>query len=252
MDHAPRRLSLAQRLLHQWSYRLIRSAKLPKGAVPPFLRNLGMRGFYPARVVDVGANRGSWTAKALTVFPDAAYTLVEPQIEMKAELDALCAKHRNVRWVQAGLAAIDGELPFTLTGRTSSTFIVSAEDARARGFEQRMVPVMTLARLCREVAGGPPDLLKVDAEGFEFEILKAAGPLLGEIELVLLELPFFHFSARPGALLFRDAVMQMADYGYELYDFTAFQKRRHDGALGQAEVAFARRDGILRRHKDWA
>lgn len=248
----PRRLSLVQRLLHQWSHRLIRSSKLPKGAVPPFLRNLGVRGFYPERVVDVGANRGRWTAKALTVFPEARYTLVEPQLEMKAELDALCARHANVRWVQAGLAAIDGELPFTLTGRTSSTFIVSAEDARARGFEQRMVPVMTLERLCREVAGGPPDLLKIDAEGFEFEILRAAGPLLGEIELVLLELPFFHFSARPGALLFREAVVRMADYGYELYDFTAFQKRRYDGALGQAEVAFARRDGILRRHQDWA
>jgi FkbM family methyltransferase len=248
----PRRLSFVQRLLHKTSHRLIRSDKLPKGAVAPFLRNLGMLGFYPERIVDVGANRGRWTEKALTVFPESSYTLVEPQLEMKSELDALCAKHRNVRWVQAGLAAVDGELPFTLTGRTSSTFIMSAAEAQAGGFAQRMVPVMTLERLCREVAGGPPDLLKIDAEGFEFEILKAAGPLLGEIELVLLELPFFHFSARPGALLFRDALVEMARHGYEVYDFTAFQKRRYDGALGQSEVAFARRDGVLRRHKDWA
>lgn len=248
----PRPLSSVQRLLHRLSYRLVESSKLPKGAVAPFLRNLGMRGFYPERVVDVGANRGRWTAKALPIFPDATYTLVEPQIEMKGELDALCARHRNVRWVQVGLAAIDGELPFTLTGRTSSTFVVSPEDASARGLEQRMVPVMTLERLCREVVGGVPDLLKIDAEGFELEIVKGAGDLLGQIELILLELPFFHFSARPGVPLFRDAVAEMARHGYEVYDFTAFQKRRHDGALGQAEVAFARRDGFLRRHQDWA
>jgi FkbM family methyltransferase len=244
-----RTLSTRQKLFHRFSYRLLQSYKLPKGAVAPFLRNLGMRGFYPENVVDIGANRGRWTAKALTVFSAANYVLVEPQIEMKEDLDRLCARHQRARWLNAGVAAVDGELPFTLTGRTSSTFTLTAERARELGFEQRSVPVMTLDRLCSEVVGAVPELVKIDAEGFEFEILKGAQSVLGKVEVFLLELPFIQ--ARAGALLFREAVAQMGQYGYEVYDFTAFQKRRHDGAIGQGEVVFARRDGILRGHKDW-
>lgn len=246
-------LSSWQRFLHRFSYRLIRSSLVPKGAVAPFLRHLGMRGFYPRNVVDVGANRGRWSEKAMTVFPQARYVLLEPQIEMKTHLDRFCARYPGrVRWIHAGAGAANGSLPFTLTGSTSSTFTYSPEQAQDLGLTQRVVPVLTLDHVCAEYVGDIPELVKIDAEGFEFEILKAAGALLGEIELVLLELPFFHFSARPGVLLFRDAVAEMARYGYEVYDFTAFQKRRYDGALGQSEVAFARRDGVLRRHQDWA
>lgn len=243
------KLSSWQRLLDRFSYRLIRSNLLPKGAVAPFLRNLGMRGFYPRNVVDVGANKGRWSEKALTVFPDARYTLLEPQIEMKEHLDRFCARHPGVRWINAGAGAVNGELPFTLTGSTSSTFTYSPEQARDLGHQQRAVPVVTLDHVCAEHVGAIPELVKIDAEGFEFEILKGAASLLGKTEIFLLELPLIH--PRPRALLFRDAVAQMAEYGYDVYDFTTFQKRPYDGAIGQAEVVFARSDGFLRGYKGW-
>lgn len=244
------KLSSWQRLLHRLSYRVIQSSLLPKGAVAPFLRNLGMRGFYPRNIVDVGANKGRWSEKAMTVFPDARYVLLEPQIEMKEFLDRFCARHPGrAQWINAGVGAANGELPFTLTGSTSSTFTYSSEQAHELGLSQRTVPVLTLDHVCAEYVGAIPELVKIDAEGFEFEILKGASTLVGEVEIFLLELPFIH--PRPRALLFRDAVARMAEYGYDVYDFTTFQKRPHDGAIGQAEVVFARSDGFLRRYKGW-
>jgi hypothetical protein len=94
-----------------------------------------------------------------------------------------------------------------------------------------------------------PQLVKIDAEGFEFEILKGARTLIGKVELFLLELPFFQ--PRGNALIFSDAVAQMSRYGYEVYDFTMFMKRPYDQAMGQCEIAFARKDGWLRRYKGW-
>jgi len=35
--------------------------------------------FSPKRIVDVGANHGFWTGTALKFFPEARYTLLEPQ-----------------------------------------------------------------------------------------------------------------------------------------------------------------------------
>jgi hypothetical protein len=47
----------------------------------PLLRRMG---FAPRHVVDVGANRGYWTRAAFKYFPNAVYTLVEPQDHLKS------------------------------------------------------------------------------------------------------------------------------------------------------------------------
>ncbi len=45
--------------------------------------NLKAAGFSPKHIVDVGANHGTWTREALKHFPDAYYTLIEPQNWLK-------------------------------------------------------------------------------------------------------------------------------------------------------------------------
>ena len=48
----------------------------------PFFDCLERLGFKPRHIVDIGANRGNWTRTALRFFPDARYTLFEPQGEL--------------------------------------------------------------------------------------------------------------------------------------------------------------------------
>ena len=48
-----------------------------------------------------------------------------------------------------------------------------------------------------------------------------------------------------------DCFSFMHERGYDLYDFTEFQRRPLDGALGQADLAFARRGGHLRQSNNW-
>jgi hypothetical protein len=43
----------------------------------------------------------------------------------------------------------------------------------------------------------------------------------------------------------------MQDLGYEPYDITDLNHRPSDGALGLMEVAFAKREGVLRDHHRW-
>jgi FkbM family methyltransferase len=224
--------------------------RLPRGRLRACLRNIGVRGFYPRHIIDGGANVGLWSATAHAVFPKASLTLVEPLAEMKPHLDKFCARTPNARWIHAGLAAENGVLPFAVTGRTDSTFTLSEEAARACGAEVRSVDVLTIDHLAEEVIGSVPEVIKLDLEGFEFEALEGATRCLGVTELFFMEVPLWS-EFRDGTKIFREAVQAMGDYGYEVYDFAKYQLRKHDRALGQADVVFARRDGFLRAHKGW-
>ena len=243
-------MNLKQRIMQTIRFRLTRAFKFPKGNVTSCLLNLAERGFEPQHIFDVGANEASWSRCARQVYPKCGITLIEPQIEMKGDLDAFCSRNKDCRWILAGAGAEAGELPFTVNPDTvSSTFTFSQEKADAAGFERRMVPVLTLDSLVEENGGVIPDIVKVDAEGFESQILQGAKTLLGETELFFLELHLFGDGPNPSGFVEMTAAMD--ELGYVPYDFTWFGKRPHDGAIGLCEVAFARKRGTLRKHLGW-
>ena len=238
-------------LRNRFRFRLTHSSKFPKGDLVSFFLNIQKRGFEPACIVDIGANCGKWTSKAMRVFPQADYFLVEPQLEMAPELERLCFHHRNVQWLNAGVGDHCGELPFTVVPDTvSSSFTFSANDAAASGYQQRSIPLVTLDDIVDNHIGMIPDLVKIDAEGFESRIMSAASKLIGKTELFLLEAPLIDPpNAEWSSLL--ELMQMMKQLDYEVYDFTSFQRRPYDGAVGLCEIAFVRQGGLLRKYAGW-
>lgn len=238
-------------LRDRFRFRLTHSSRFPKGDLISFFLNIRERGFEPACIVDIGANRGKWTSKAMRVFPHAEYFLVEPQQEMAAELDRLRDKQPNVKWLNAGVGDQCGELPFTVVPDTvSSSFTFSAADAEASGYQQRKIPLVTLNEIVDNHIGMIPDLVKIDAEGFESRIMSAASKLIGKTELFLLEAPLVDPPNGEWSS-FIELITMMKEMQYEVYDFTSFQRRPFDGAVGLCEIAFVRRGGLLRQYSGW-
>ncbi len=231
-------------------YRITHTTKFPKGDLLSTLYNFSRRGFQPACIVDVGANRGKWSQNAMLVYPDAEYLMLEPQAEMQPHLDRLCRKAKEARWMQMGAADQNGELSFTVAPDTvSSTFGMSPEAARLSGMEQRRIPVRTLDDLVQKELGRIPELVKIDAEGFEMKIIDGASTLLGQTEAIFMEAHLL--SEQDDPCNFANMVTRMADHGYEPYDFTWFGKRPSDGAVSLCEIVFVRRDGVLRQQLGW-
>jgi FkbM family methyltransferase len=233
-------------LLKRLSYKITHLSKFPKGNLVGTFRNLAARGFHPNHIVDIGANRGKWSRDAWSVFPEAGYTLIEPQIEMKAKLDRFCAGKENCHWLQAGAGAKNGILNFTVCPDTvSSSFKFNTEQARKSGYEQRQVPVFTLDHIVENHVGCIPDVVKVDAEGFEYNVLLGASKILGKTELIFLETHLL--GAEDDPCSFVNLTREMSRLGYAPYDFTWFGRLpRHKGAIGLCEVAYALKDGFLR------
>jgi len=147
----------------------------------PFLSLLKQLHFDPAHIVDVGANRGDWTRAAVQYFPDAHYTLVEPQGHLKAHIQDLLEDGYKLDWISAGVADRAGHLAFTIASRDdSSTFALSREQAEAAGARQVEVEVRTLNQIASASRYGMPDMVKIDAEGLDLKVLAGGSDLLGK------------------------------------------------------------------------
>lgn len=234
-------------LLNRIGYKITHLSKFPKGNLIATMRNLAARGFVPNHIIDVGANKGRWSRDARAIFPDCGFTLIEPQIEMKTRLDRFCRGRANCQWLLGGAAEKNGSMTFTVCPDTvSSRFNVPARQAQRAGFTQREVPVFTLDHIVENYVKKVPDIVKIDAEGFEQRVLQGSQSLLGKTELVFLEAHMICDDDDPCSLI--ELTKVMSDFGYAPYDFTWFGKLpRYNGAIGLCEVAFAKKQGILRQ-----
>lgn len=194
-------------------------------------------GFAPRHIIDVGANHGHWTRKAIEYFPDAVYTLVEPQDHLKINVQDLIASGR-VRWINAGAGDSPGRFPFDISYRDdSSSFVLSPASTK----NQQAVPVLTEIKTLDQVVATSnlqiPELVKIDAEGFDLKVLAGAKTLFGKTEVFLVEASICCPSFENTAL---KVIHFMDDGGYKLLDITDMNRAPKNGTLWLCEFAFVR------------
>jgi len=173
------------------------------------------------QIVDVGANHGDFSQAACALFPNASTLLVEPLPTLHAELERRCAQ-RGPSW-QLAKCALSRE-------RGSATLHVDAahddigslagfsEDylranPASRDSKEFVCEVRTLDDLCAEQGIGKIDLLKVDVEGFEFEVLEGAAKMLRATEAVVVEVSLVRRPSDTDALVRMLNLLHGAGFG---------------------------------------
>jgi FkbM family methyltransferase len=232
--------TLAQSILRPFGLRLVRLKSAPAnnygaGVLFSVLKRFG---FSPKHIVDVGANHGNWTRTSLQYFPEAQYTLLEPQQQLVVHIQDLLAAGRPIRWINAGASDKSGTLPFFVSHRDdSSSFVEAAADSSAA----IPVQVVSLDDLLLQYELPVPELVKIDAEGFDLKVMKGARTLLGKTDVFLLEAsvlcPFENSVA--------SALQFMAEHGYHLIDITEINRSPKDNVLWLTELAFLRNGSSL-------
>lgn len=240
------RLFVRHPRLGQIGYNLLRRSGLDRSTrgVHRFLRGLAARGFTPQTIVDVGANYGGWSRVAHAVFPHARFVLIEPQEEMQPFLADFCKGVPGSRYLLAGAGGQAGEQALTVwDDLQGSAFLAPDVQALTPYREQRRVPLVTLNDLVTQGVMPPPDLIKIDVQGFEMEVLRGSIACLGRTEVLLVETSLYHpLGQRPS---FYRVLELMEAYGYRLFDLTDLKRRPSDGALQQVDICFVRANGRL-------
>jgi FkbM family methyltransferase len=232
-----------QILLSTFGYKLVPADNYrPSWNLVHFFPLLKSFGFAPRHIWDVGANRGDWTRTAIRYFPDSEYTLLEPQDNLKKNLDDLIRRGYKIRWINAGAGPRSGVFPFYISARDEGSSFLDAPRITQEAARRVDVPMRTLNEVAATLSLPAPEMLKIDAEGLDLKVLEGATELLGRTEIVLVEVSIgqLDFENTAGAV-----VQAMDGYGYRLIDITDVNRSPAHGVLWLCEFAFLLKSSSL-------
>jgi FkbM family methyltransferase len=189
----------------------------------------------------VGANRGDWTKTALRYFPHARFTLFEPQDDLLRGGDLDGDARVNICAMGAG--------PNTATMKLSKherddsfSFALSERQAIELGREQIDAPVVALDEFLARQGLPLPDLLKIDAEGWDLEVLKGAEKCVNNADVILLEAAVMN---KAFTNTIANVITEMDRQDFMLFDVTDLNRTKRHGVLWLVELAFVRKRGQL-------
>lgn len=200
-------------------------------------------------VIDVGAHTGAWTRSALEYFPDAYYSLFEPQRDLLTSQHDL-ARNEKIIFYFHGVGPKSELRKMTKSPRRDSfSFQWSEEQAVKLGREQFEIEVVALDDFLEKTSYHlpSPDILKIDAEGWDLEVLKGAEKTVANSEIVLLEAGVMNKNFSNNA---REVINVMFERGFTLFDITDLNRTSRDGGLWNVELAFVQQGGVLERAID--
>ena len=227
------------RVLETIGLRLLRT-NAPVRNFALFFKHLKLLGFEVRTVIDVGIAFG--TSPIYDAFPRARYFLVEPVAECLPVLEKL-KQRLDADYFLVAAGAENKEVVFNVHGDISGSSLFPQVEGKVLDGEARPTPMRRLDSLLPEFLEHPV-FLKIDTQGAEIEVLKGLGSRIGEIDLMILETTMMPM--RHGIPQFADIVRFCDEAGFAVYDVLEGHMRALDGALAQIDLAFVRKDSVLR------
>lgn len=226
-----------------FGYKLVTiEAAKPTWGLTQFFPLLKQFGFEAKNIWDVGANRGDWTRAALQYFPAADYTLIEPQDNLKEGLAGEIRAGHRIRWVNAGAGNEPGVLPLYVSAKDQSSSFLDYDRIKDDSVRKIDVPIRTLNEIRSSLSLPVPEMLKIDAEGFDLRVLQGASDFIGRTEIILAEAAIAQLDFENSA---RNLINAMDAYGYRLLEITDLHRSPNQGVLWLCELAFLRKSSQL-------
>jgi|GEM_PF-392843 len=198
-------------------------------------------GFRPQVIYDIGAHRGLWSEMAQNVFSPRQCVLFEPQREPVVEIksrQARCGGNWRLFSVALGDRVETKTIHVNLQSAASSLLPPqSAAPKEFWGGGELRAEEISVAALDGVVAAQdlpPPDLIKLDVQGYEAKVLAGGRRTITQAARLVVEV-----SLRPiyeGQVLLPEILTLLTDWGFVLEDVNEALRRWPRGGLWQMDI----------------
>jgi FkbM family methyltransferase len=163
---------------------------LIRGVVPAIEHEKVFAGYKFDTVIDVGANKGQFATLARYMWPNALLICFEPLTAPRARMNKITKLRAIVHSCAVG--EIEGQATMHIASRTDSSSLLNLGEAQKKLYKMEkaselIVPVRRLDSVIDGAKLTRTSLLKIDVQGFEYEVLQGAQRLLPFIDVVYVE-----------------------------------------------------------------
>ena len=206
-----------------------------------FLGRLKKEGFRPKNILDIGAEKGTWSLAALKFFPDSKYTLIEP-----IAYNQLNRLKKRFEVFNIILNDYDGEVDWYEMKNTGD----SIKKERTNHFTNCVAEKKPCKKLDTLIEKNKRvfDLVKIDVQGAEIEVLEGGKETFKETTFIILELPFMGQYNSNTKNLF-EHIKKLDDMGFVPYDIVD-QHRHQETLLFQVDMCFIKKTSEIQDRID--
>lgn len=197
-------------------------------------------------IIDVGANTGQFSSELRSVGYKGNIISFEPLSDAHWELKKIAK--RDSKWQVAKRAAIgnyDGEININISGNSVSSSVLpmmKAHSSAAEGsayVDKEKVPVYKLDTVVPDyIEKYEHPFLKIDTQGFEWEVLNGASEILKRVKGILCEVSLVPLYKEQH--LWLDMIDRIENEGFTIWSIQQGFRDQRDGRTLQLDITFFR------------
>lgn len=214
------------------------------------LNNLKKLGYGPDVIFDVGAFSGDLTLRAMEIFNEAHFYMIEPQPQKQAKLSELERKFKNVTYIPTIAGALDDDEVEFIIQKTGSSVYEQVFEGRTP--KQKInLKTKTLDTIAQDKKLSGEFFIKLDVQGYEIEVLKGAKSILSHTNVVLLESSLFNYNLNAPLIDEVIIISFMKNQGFILFDIAEFIRKNDDQVLNQVDLIFCKENWKIRKQVNY-
>ena len=194
-------------------------------------------------IIDIGANKGQFSLAARYVYSDATIISFEPLSGPAEIFNKVFTKDQNIVLHQSAIGPQNDKVEMHVSNREDSSSILSIGNKQSSifpGTEESHTDEIKVAPLNYFLSKKDlikPVFVKIDVQGYEFEVLKGSEELLEFIDHIYVECSFVELYE--GQALADEVIAYLVNYSFRLKGvYNTFYDK--NGIAIQADFLFAR------------